>query len=624
LSDARRPVFASKHERASGRALRAPLFAGLAVAVAVGVALYVTRRAEPPQPVEPPPLEGPVMPDPRSSAPPSVRFTDVTRDAGIEFVHENGAVGDKLLPETMGGGCAFFDYDGDGDPDLLLVNSDRWPDQRGGAQSAPTMRLFRNEGSGRFADVTAGSGLDVTFYGMGVAIADVDADGWRDVFVTALGRNRLLRNEGGSFRDITEAAGVAGAEDDWSTGSAFLDFDNDGDLDLFVVNYVRWSRELDFEVDFRLTGIGRAYGPPTAFEGTQPYLYRNEGDGTFTDVSRQAGVQTTHPTTGRPVAKGLAVLPIDVDRDGWMDLLVANDTVQNQLFHNRGDGGFTERGTETGVAFDRNGAATGAMGIDAADVRDDGNLAIAIGNFANEMTSFFVAQQTPLQFADEAIVAGIGSPSRLALTFGLFFFDYDLDGRVDLLQANGHLEDEIHRVQTSQHYEQPPQLFWNAGPDAPRTLVEVAPQTLGDFASPMVGRGAAYADTDGDGDLDVLLTQVGRSPRLLRNDQALGRHWLRVRLRGRGANRDGIGAWIELVAAGRRQVRQVMPTRSYLSQVELPVTFGLGDARSVESLTVTWPDGGRQVVETVAVDDEVVVIQGEVPGEPSDPDEEAP
>ncbi len=503
----------------------------------------------------------------------------------------------------MGGGVAFFDFDADGDQDLLFVNSTDWPGRTAAGKKAPTSALYRNDGSGRFEDVTAGSGLDVSLYGMGVAVGDYDADGRVDVFITALGENRLFRNAGsGKFEDVTARAGVAGERAAWSTAATFLDFDNDGDLDLFVGNYVRWSKEIDFEVNYQLIGIGRAYGPPSNFEGADPYLYRNEGNGSFTDVSAAAGLEVRNPATNRPMAKVLGAMPVDVDADGWTDIVVANDTVQNFLFQNHGNGSFEEIGAMTGVGFDRDGTATGAMGIDAAYYRGDDTLAIAIGNFANEMTSFYVSQGSPLVFTDEAIPEGIGPASRQRLKFGLVFFDYDLDGRLDLLEANGHIEDEINQVQPSQHYEQPPQLFWNCGGECPRTFVEIPAETLGDFSRALVGRGVSRADIDADGDADVVITQLGRAPVLLRNEQQLGRHWLRVKLTQDGPNRDALGARVELTSGGLRQRALITPSRSYLSQVELPATFGLGEATTVDSLRVIWPDGVAQDVEVPRVD----------------------
>ncbi|MBT8136222.1 MAG: CRTAC1 family protein, partial [Gammaproteobacteria bacterium] len=429
---------------------------------------------------------------------------------------------------------------------------------------------------------------------VGVAAADYDGDGWRDIFIAAVGKNRLLRNiEGRGFVDVTAQAGVAGGDDDWSSSAAFLDYDRDGDLDLFVANYVAWSREIDFEVDYRLTGLGRAYGPPTNYGGTNSLLFRNDGD-SFTDVSAAAGIEVNNPATGLPMGKGLAVCLLDVDADGWLDVLVANDTVQNFLFRNNTDGTFSETGATVGVAYDNSGSATGAMGVDAAWFTNDEDIGIAIGNFANEMTSFYVAQGGSSLFTDEAIVSGIGPASRRALSFGVFFFDYDLDGQLDLLQTNGHVENEINTVQPSQNYEQPTQLFWNCGVDCPRPFVPV--DSAGDLHQPVVGRGAAYADIDGDGDLDVLITQTGRRPLLLRNDQQTGNNWIRLQLNMPGANGDAIGALVEIEAGGGKQRQRLAPARSYLSQVELPLTFGLGDAGSA-AIRILWPDGTEQLIE---------------------------
>ena len=448
---------------------------------------------------------------------------------------------------------------------------------------------------------------------MGVAFGDYDGDGWEDLYLTDLNRNHLFRNEEGRFRDVTATAGVGGGEHDWSTSSAFFDYDRDGDLDLFVVNYVKWSRDIDLEIDFRLTGLGRAYGAPLNFVGTNNRLYRNEGGGRFTDVTADSGIEVMDPVSGHPVGKGLGVVPVDYDRDGWLDLVVVNDTVRNFLFRNRGDGSFEEVGIFEGIAYDRNGKATSAMGVDAAYFRDDRELGIAVGNFANEMSSLFVTANGRPPFVDEAVLEGLGPASRIPLTFGLLFLDYDLDGRLDLLLANGHLEQEIHKVQQSQTYAQPPQLFWNCGKACRGHFVLVG--EAGDLGEPLVGRGIAYADMDADGDLDLLITQNGRRPALLRNDQQTGNHWLRVRLVGRPPNTGAIGARLELTAEGVTHYRQVMPTRGYLSQVELPVTFGLGRAERVDRLRVLWPDGSEQELIPQTLDTTLVIEQdrGEAP-----------
>ena len=541
--------------------------------------------------------DGPVLPTARPVAVPRIVFTDVARQAGIDFQHVTGAYGERLLPETMGGGVAFLDHDNDGDQDLLLVDSGEWP-WRGGAATGG-LRLFRNRGDGMFNEVSAEAGLDQSLYGMGVAVGDYDADGYVDVFVTAVGSNLLLRNRDGvAYEDVTAATGVGGAVDAWSTGAAFFDADGDGDLDLFVCNYVGWSPDIDRAVDFRLTGIGRAYGPPTDFPGTDSYLYRNDG-GVFTDVSAEAGIPVANPSTGAPVGKGLAVLPVDLDDDGDLDLVVANDTVRNFVFHNQGGGRFQEVGIDTGLAFDNTGSATGAMGVDALRYEDGALLGVAIGNFANEMSSFYVTRPGESVFSDDAIVAGIGAPSRRALTFGLAFVDADLDGRPDLIAANGHVEPEIQRVQASQSYAQPAQMFWNCGADCPRRFVLT--DDIGDLATPRIGRGLAYADIDGDGDLDLALTQAGGRFALLRNDQDLDHNWARFTLRASGANPNAIGARITVTAAGLKQTRTVMPTRSYLSQVELPITIGLGNATVVQQVDITWPDGARDSWTDLAV-----------------------
>jgi len=589
-----------------GKAFRWSLLVILALALIVGVVYLLQRR---PQEVAPEVVieaEAPVEVL-REAAAPQVSFADITARAGIRFEHFNGATGEKLLPETMGSGAAFFDYDGDLDPDLLLVNSTYWP-HSAAVSPAPVPALYRNQGDGSFADVSAAMGLDEPLYGTGVAVGDYDGDGRIDLFLTAVGSNRLLHNEGSRFRDVTATSGVGGAADAWSTSATFFDYDNDGDLDLFVGNYVKWSRAIDFEVDYRLTGVGRAYGPPTNYEGTLSYLYRNDGDGTFTDVSAASGIEILNEATGQAAGKALGLAPIDADGDGWMDLFVANDTVQNFFLHNLG-GTFEEMGAFWGLAYGRQGEATGAMGVDAAYYRNDPELGIAIGNFANEMTSLYLSQGDPSLFADEAIGEGIGAPSRLMLSFGVLFLDYDLDGRLDILQTNGHLESEINSVDPSQTYEQATQLFWNAGPDHRQGFIPVTLSTTGDLATPIVGRGSAAADIDGDGDLDVVVTQAGRRAVLFRNDQALGHHWLRLRLRSSGPNRDAIGARVELTAGGQTQRRQVMPTRSYQSQSELTLTFGLGSAATIDSLHITWPDGSSQVTAPLAVDRMHVVDQ---------------
>ncbi|RMG41003.1 MAG: CRTAC1 family protein [Planctomycetota bacterium] len=600
---------------------------GTLVGLAVVVVVY-RAWTRPPEAVTeaavpslPPPIETPV-----EEIPP-LPFADVTRQAGIDFVHHNGARGQKLLPETMGGGCAFLDYDNDGDQDILFVDSDLVPGSdwatpagAGGGAAASrepggsagrrhaSVRLYANDGAGRFRDVTVEAGFSDVFYGMGPACGDFDNDGWVDVFVTAVGANRLYRNEHGRFVDVTEQYGVAGPSTEWSTSAGWFDYDNDGDLDLFVCNYLQWTPENDLAQNFQLTGGGRAYGRPQDFGGTYSQLFRNDGDH-FTDVSAEAGIRIDNPATGKPMGKSLGVTFFDVNGDGWLDIFVANDTVQNFLFLNNHDGTFREVGALAGIAFDSEGRARGAMGIDISHFRNDEHIGVAIGNFANEMTALYVSRDGDL-FLDEAVTCGLGPATRLELTFAVLFIDCDLDGRDDLFAANGHLENDINRVQPSQHYKQPPQLFWNRGPDAPDEFAAVPRERVGpDFLRPMVGRGAAYADIDADGDLDLLVVENGGAARLLRNDRRNAHHWLRLKLVGRRSNRDAIGTRVVAHVGDRRLTRWVMPTRGYLSQVELPVTFGLGDADRVDRLEIRWPLGARTVLKDVSADRRIEVVE---------------
>lgn len=566
----------------------------LTVAIGMAVARFRGLHDQPPQEASPVSL-----PEVRALPVveiPDLPFTDITRAAGIDFIHVSGASGEKLLPETMGSGCAFFDYDNDGDQDLLLVNAQRWPWD--GTTTEPDGRcaLYQNDGEGAFRDVSVETGMDVQLYGTGVAVGDYDNDGFVDVYLAAVGSNRLLRNVGGQFRDVTESMGVAGRPDQWSSSCAWFDYDNDGDLDLIVANYIHWSREIDLQQGFQLTGIGRAYGPPMSFEGAQPALYRNDGD-RFADVSAASGIHQFNPATQVPLAKTLGVAPVDVDRDGWIDVILANDTVRNLLYRNQRDGTFREMAIEAGIAFDPQGKARGAMGVDTAYFRNDDCLGVAIANFANEMTALYVCDGSTLLFTDDAIPTGLGPPTRLDLSFGLRFVDVDLDGRLDLVAANGHLENEINKVQSSQHYRQPTRLFWNAGAESASEFIAVPPDKLGtDFCQPLVGRAVAAADIDRDGDLDLLITQVGGSPLLLRNDLAQNHNFLRFKLVGHQCNRDAIGAWIEVECQGTVLRRQVMPTGSYLAQSELPVTIGLGTIQAPDRVRVRWPDGTEQEV----------------------------
>jgi hypothetical protein len=533
--------------------------------------------------------------DGRSSAQiPPVQFTDVTAAAKIAFKHNSGAFGKKYLPETMGAGCLFFDYDNDGWPDIFLVNSKNWPGHPG-PPSYPA--LYRNNHDGTFTDVTKAAGLAVEMYGMGATAADYDNDGWPDLYVTGLGGNRLFRNLGnGTFAEVTAKAGVANGG--FSTSAVFFDYDRDGWLDLLVANYVDWSIEKDLFCT--LDGKTKSYCTPESYKGQSMALYRNRGDGTFEDVTAKAGLL-------QPSAKSLGLALLDVDGDGWPDVFVANDTQPNKLYRNNGNGTFTDVGVAAGVAFGETGVARAGMGVDAADYSGSGRPSLVIGNFSNEMMGLYHNEGNGL-FIDEAPTSTVGRASLLTLSFGAFFFDYDLDGRLDIFAANGHVADDINVVQPKVTYAQPPHLFRNLGE---RRFEEVAPKLGPALARPMVGRGAAYADIDRDGDLDLLISTNNGPAYLLRNDGGNRNNVLRVRTMGTKSNRDGIGAKVTLtLASGAHPWRLVHTGSSYCSQSELTLTFGLGDLAKADNVEVVWPSGQVDRLGPVAANQTVTVQEG--------------
>ena len=525
---------------------------------------------------------------------PFVTFTDVTAQAGITFRHTSGAFGKKYLPETLGSGAAFLDVDNDGWQDILLVNSRNWPSHPG-AKTFPA--LYRNNQNGTFTDVTRQAGLAVEMYGMGVAAADYDNDGNVDVYITGLGRNYLFRNTGGGrFADVTAAAGVASSG--FSTSAVWFDYDHDGRLDLFVAHYVDWSIEHDLFCT--LDGKTKSYCTPESYKGQSPTLYRNRGDGTFEDVTKKAGLYDA-------TSKGLGVATLDYDEDGWPDLVVTNDTQPNRLYRNQRNGTFADVGMTAGIAFNEAGVARAGMGVDTGDFDGSGHDGIVIGNFSNEMMTLYANDGKGL-YIDEAPTSTIGKASLLTLTFGCFFFDADLDGRLDIFAANGHVADDINRVQPKVTYAEPAHLFRNLGS---RKFEEATANAGPALLERVVARGAAYGDFDNDGDLDLLITTNNGPARLLRNDGGNRNHLLRIRTVGTVSNRDGIGAKVK-VTVDKGVVRRatVKTGSSYLSQSELPLTFGLGSSTGVASIEITWPGGRVDTVPATAADQMLTIQEG--------------
>lgn len=503
-------------------------------------------------------------------APSRVQLNDITRGAGIAFVHNAGSFGAKYLPETMGAGCAFFDYNGDGWTDILLINGMDWP---GHKRERTTLKLYRNKGDGSFVDVTRNAGLDVEMYGMGAAVGDYDNDGLTDVFVTAVGQSRLFRNKGdGAFVDVTRSAGLAGREA-YSASTLWFDYDSDGRLDLFVTNYVRWSPDSD--VFCSSDGLKKTYCTPEAYRGDTCWLFRNRGDGTFEDVTVKANLFDS-------TSKSLGAAMLDFDGDGKMDLFVANDTQPNKLYRNLGKGRFQEVAVANGVAFSEDGKARAGMGTDAADFDLSGAPSIAVTNFNNEMLAFF--RNRGDGFKDIASTTGLGRITRGSLGFGCLFFDVDLDGWPDLLVANGHIDE----VPGGNGRSQAPHLVWNQGG---RHFLDIASEAGRDFAAPKVGRGAAVADFDLDGDLDVLLTENAGPAHLYRNDLRSGNRSIRLELQGTASNRSAIGALVRVETGGQKLSQWVKSGSSYLSQSELPLTFGLGRNERATRVVIHWPSG---------------------------------
>ena len=524
---------------------------------------------------------------------PPIRFTDITQRAGIRFVHNNGAFGKKYLPETMGSGCAFIDYDNDGWPDILLVNSADFP---GHKTRHSTLKLYRNNHNGTFTDVTIKAGLAGEMYGMGVAVGDYDNDGFDDLFITALGQSRLFRNNGnGTFSDVTKAAGMLGPNE-FSTSVTWVDYDRDGLLDLVVANYVQWSEKGDLYCT--LDGAHKSYCTPESYKGASLRLWHNLGHGKFEDVTQKTGLYD-------PTCKSLAVAVLDYNADGWPDILVANDTQPNKLYVNNRNGGFEEKAVSAGIAFSEDGVARAGMGVDAADYDRSGHPSIIITNFSNQMLSLYHNEGNGL-FVDEAPRSEVGRATLLTLGFGCFFFDYDLDGWPDIFVADGHIENEIERVQQRVKYAEPPHVFRNLGGGK---FEEVTSSLGASFAAPKVARGAAYADIDNDGDLDVLITTNHGPAYLFRNDGTVA-HSLRIKLAGVKSNHDGIGAVVRVATGRDKQWQMLRSGSSYLSQSELVLTFGLGTHDRADAVDITWPSGQTDKLSNVPADQTVTVKEG--------------
>ncbi len=521
------------------------------------------------------------------------QFTEITKTAGIDFVHNSGAFGKRYLPETMGSGCAFLDYDNDGWQDILLVSGRDWPGHPTGKRQ--TCALYRNNQDGTFTDATQAAGLAVELYGIGVAVGDYDKDGYDDIYISCLEEDHLFRNRGNAtFADLTKQAGIHNPG--FGTSCAWLDYDKDGYLDVYVANYVEWTMATDLFCT--LDGTNKSYCTPESYAGQSSRLFRNRGDGTFADVSRIARIEDR-------TSKSLGVCVFDYNADGWPDIFEANDTQPNKLYHNNGDGTFIERGMVTGFAYSENGVATGAMGIDAGDYDGSGRESLVIGNFSNEMINLYHNESEI--FIDDAPVANMGNASLLTLTFACFFFDFDLDGKLDVFAANGHVEPEINSVQREVTYAQVPHLFHNLGNGR---FEEVMSQVGSDLAKPVVGRGGAYGDIDNDGDWDLLVTTSNGPAHLFRNDGGNQNHWIKLKLIGTKSNRNGIGAKVTIKSSSGTQTRTLKSGGSYASQSELALIFGIGTDAQIDSIEVRWPSGIVSQFGNVKPDQLLVVDEG--------------
>ena len=583
------------------------VFGGL---VALGIRWIKTA---PPEAIADTPIETPVAKIrkvmKRKITPPVAAFKDVAAEAGVNWTQVNGANGNMYFPESMGTGVAWVDWDNDLDPDLLFVNHTHWPEDEG--QVPPGfLAAYENDGKGNFKDVTEALGLKLSLYGTGIATGDYDGDGFTDLYITALGHNRLFRNLGGKrFEDVTVAMKVAGDAGDYSTCAGFFDADGDGDLDLIVGGYALWNKEVHTGVSQVIPGIGRVYNDPDELEGQFGRIFRNDGATGFTEQTDAWGFKVVDDTTQKPIGKNLGFGFGYFNEDRILDVVVANDQVRN-LFLLSEDATFIDRALERGFAYDRRGKPSAAMGIDV-----DLDLAtqehrVVMGNFYEEMTSLYVNAEGATSFIDESVAEGIGPRTNARTTFGALFVDYDNDGYRDIFEVNGAIQEitpKLFKGEVGVPYRQPGDIFWHCGGRCRTTYLYLGGLS-GDFAKRIVGRGLAAADMDGDGDLDLVATGIQGPAYLYRNDTETSHHWLRVKLKGNAPNTDAIGAELILTAGEHQQYRLVQPSRSYLSANELVQTFGLGQWDDEVTLKVVWPNGQSQT-HTVDDVDQLVVFE---------------
>ncbi len=549
------------------------------------------------------------VPAPRDDVPP-LPFVDITASSGLEFVHDSGATAMRRLPETMGGGSLAFDFDLDGDQDLLLIHSAVSPEGRS------SLVLYANQGAGTFRDVTASTGLQAQLVGMGAVAADADEDGWPDLLVYGVGTPRLWRNQGGWFERIPTERFPPTTDERWSLAADWLDYDRDGDLDVFLGGYLDWSPELDDQLDCRWNGVDPSYCDPDLFAGVQPRLYHNEGDGTWRDVSMETGVEVRHPDTGQAVPKITAAVSTDLNADGWPDLLAACDGSRSLVYLNDQSGRFEEVGIPWGLAYDRNGGAVRTLGLDAGWLplgvgripRDTAPL-IAMGRTGNVPNAMWLRPSPAEPWTDLAWSVGIGRPSRLVCTWGVRFVDLDLDGRPDLVTANGQLQPGLEVLQTSQTREQPPQIYRGRS-EQPWSYDLLTERETGAAAqAPLAARGVNATDFDGDGDVDLLFTTNGGPPRLLRNDQSYGHHQLRIDPRGRHGARDPRGVSVTLPDVSPTLHAGLQPVGGYLTQHGGTQQLGLGMISTVPRLLIHWPDGTTQEVLNPPLDRVLTIVQ---------------